>query len=1674
MTKTSTKPIDFWGVLDLLTKNSKNEQEKGKNFENLILKFLKTDRQYKERFDNVWFSDKFPDRHKIKLPANSGIDLIARERITQKYCAIQCKFYSANTSVNDEHISKFIAEVNDDLKNFGFESMILVYTGKGLTNNAERKALGSNVRFMDEHMLANSSIDWSTWPNLKPRKILSLKEHQKDALAAAKKNFAINDRGSLIMACGTGKTLVSKAIAENIAGLGKTVLYLVPSISLIQQSMREWANNAVPSVRHYYIAVCSDKTVDRDEQGRIEELESGAVSTNKDTLVGYLKNAPKDAMTVIFSTYQSIEVVKNAVAEACPNGIDLALCDEAHRTAGHSKRPNKSKRGTNKKIQSDKFEESYFLTIHKNSNIKIKKRLYMTATPKIYNVKDKTKKLIEKTEDDFLIYSMDDETKFGPVFYEMTFGKAIRGEIRPGIIGEPLLSDFQVRVAVIDPNFIKDMLPKTIDPRINKMLETDAKKRGEEMSEALEALTSDGAELRLNETVKLAALWRMILDPEENGESPMLQRVIAFFNTIKQSKVFAYTGKEREGHKIKWDQSSSSFEYIVNAANTKIGIEKTAKVKHIDGSNLARVRKDVLKWLKDSDVDKNTCRIVSNAKCLAEGIDVPALDAVAFMNPRESMVDIVQSVGRVMRKAKNKKIGYVILPVAVKNVKNLSEELNKGETFKSVWKVLNALRAHDKSLVNKINKISLEKANPIQKPPPGTDKEQIIITIPQLEDPKVDPELLANAIHMIKYKMVEKVGEIDYYDKYGMVLGNVSAKIKDNIINKLKGKGNTAIKKAVNEFNMSLKGLINDSVSRDETIKIIAHHFVLSRVFDMLFPDKLTHNNPVAEEFEIVTNTLDLDNDMEILGNFYNDVKEEVERIKTSSERQEFIKKIYGTFLKSADKKESAKHGVVYTPVAIADFIIHSIEEILRQKFNVGFDDPAVVRVLEPFAGTGMFVTRLLESGLITRKNLPNKYLYDINANEITLLAFYVATLNIESVYQRIMGNKKRVRFHGMHYTDTLELDPFYHDSKQRRRKQIELNNNHFQKAQRKLQSQKESCINIIMGNPPYSAGQKSFDDENSNKNYPELKQRISDTYGKGKLLRDSYVHAIRWTSDRIGKSGIIGFVTNASFLRSKTGAGMRAALEKEFNEIWCFDLRGKQVSVKGDESKKEGGKIFGANSKTSAVIVILVKNSAMDGCTIKYKDIGDYLSQNDKIKIIKNTKSISGINWNIIKPDQNHYWLDPPDDAFKQFMPMNIMFDSSSRGLMSSRDWWVYNSSKTALIQNMNICIDYFNDKVSEFELDTDDKQTNEKMIKWSDDLKMNFLKYRQTKSLVKFNSNNIYKILYRPFITKFCYYDSLWIKRIDSCHPPKTLLNGPLLAVGNTSVFIGNFICDLEIVVHAHIYSLYKNNSSDYNITDFTLNIFQKHYNDINIQKPDIFYYLYGILHNPRFIKKYSASMKNIGMQIPFAPDFKSFSEKGKTLAELHLSFESCKEYDIELEISDDDLNKVAKNAKALKFAYKDKSIIKLDNTILFKNVPISKYTVNDYTPIEWIVKRYVRTVDKKSEIVNDPLKDLDGKSIVSLIRRMLYIGTKSDEIIADLPDEFETNKCARCEFCNPPKQGLDIYSSTEKSTRIIDAPKQSILKQKNHLCKICKKPIIARGSGRPPLIHKKCRNL
>lgn len=1613
------------GVLAQFREEATSNRDLGDRFERLICRYLELDPLYAERFSQVWMWNDFPKKGNV---GDVGIDLVAEERATGEYCAIQCKFYLPEHTLSKDDIDSFFTAAGKSL----FTSCMIVSTTDKWGKNAEHALANQSkpvvrLRVQD---LDESPIDWSKFDLRRPlalgiRARKTPRDHQRDALKDVVQGLAAADRGKLIMACGTGKTFTALCIAEKIAPKGH-VLFLVPSLSLLSQSLREWTAESTRPL--HCLAVCSDANIGKqhtkgtDDHADIttQDLAFPATTSARQIVRHYeAMRAPAKQrtgaapMTVVFSTYQSIQAVADAQKAGLPE-FDLVICDEAHRTTG---------------VTLSGEDESHFIKVHDEAFIRAIKRLYMTATPRIYS--DDTK---GKAKDaDAELCSMDDPEIFGAELHRLGFGEAV---------SKGLLSDYKVLVLAVDEKYVSKTFQRQIADANN--------------------------ELNLDDAVKITGCWNGLAkrldrasatDADLQGDTGPMRRAVAFSRSIKDSKAF-----------------TEKFARLIEAYRAAHPDEENldCKLDHVDGTFNALRRNALLDWLK-ADAPGNTCRILSNARCLSEGVDVPALDAVLFLNPRNSVIDVVQSVGRVMRRAEGKKYGYIILPIGIPADLAPEEALKDNEKYKVVWQVLQALRAHDDRFNATVNQIELNRRRPdaiqvigVGGREPGEnggagDAEPVLREVqgafgfPNLDEWK----------DAIFARIVLKCGDRRYWESWAKDVA-VIAERHTTRLKALLESGEKRHRTAFADFLAGLRENLNPSISAEDAIEMLSQHLITRPVFDALFANyAFTQQNPVSIAMQTMLDTLEdqaLEKETAALQKFYASVRERASGIDNAEGRQRIVIELYDKFFRTAFPKVAERLGIVYTPVEVVDFIIHSVSDALRHEFKSELGDKDV-HIIDPFTGTGTFIVRLLQSGLIKPADLIRKYQHELHANEIVLLAYYIAAINIEESFHSLhraagKGADDYVPFGGIVLTDTFQIS----ESKG------EMEEKMFPENNRRVKRQKQSPIRVVIGNPPYSGGQTSENDGNKNLKYPGLDERIRSTYAERSTatlknsLYDSYVRALRWASDRINGRGIVGFVTNGSFIDGNAMDGLRASLTREFSTIYIFNLRGNQ-RTSGETSRMEGGKIFGSGSRAGIAISLFIKNPAKTGaCELYYHDIGDYLSREEKLGIIQKFQSVNGLHrekkWKRFTPNANHDWINLRDPAFETFIDLGdkkddvsrVFFENYSSGVITNRDFWCYNFSRLAVEINMRRMIDFFNvqvrafSKVSEGRNKTEREaavedfiDTDPKKISWTREIKQDLSRSKTG----EFYSSGLRLSVYRPFTKAHLYFDTQFnncVYQLPKIFPRAGMANLVIVVSGiGASKSFSTLISDCIPNRHMHdtgqCYPLYLYEKDEPRegeliateqegelvdgyrrrsaITDAILADFRAAY-DASITKEDIFYYVYGVLHSPEYRMRFASDLKKMLPRIPFTratADFWRFSRAGRELAQWHLNYETVAPYPVQehtsalaLDPTKDFL--VQKMSFGRKDKQVDKTVIAYNSQITLSGIPPEAYdyVVNGKPAIEWIMERYQVTRDKDSGIPNDPndwaREHHQPRYILDLVKRIVRVSLETMKIVNALP--------------------------------------------------------------------------
>lgn len=1593
-------------VLDRIRSDSANSYELGSRFERLMLAFFRLDRTYVGEFTDVWLWSDWPGN---EGKVDTGIDLVAKNARDDGYTAIQCKCYDANTVLTKSDIDSFFTASGKA----PFTNRIIVATTSNWSKHAEDALNGQEkpVQRIGLDALEESTVDWNRWDpdhpealRLRGRK--SVRPHQVEAIEAVRKGFATSDRGKLIMACGTGKTFTAQRIAEETVGPGGHVLVLVPSISLLSQTLKEWTADASIPIAPY--AICSDSKAGR--KGSEEDISPYDLilpaTTDPELIVAqYQRQDADNPMSVFFSTYQSLPVITAAQEAGIPE-FDLLIADEAHRTTG---------------VTLDGSEDSNFVKVHDNVRVAAKKRLYMTATPRVYSDAAKGKAATA----DAYVASMDDETIYGPEFHRLGFHEAVQRD---------LLTDYKVLILAVDEAAVSRAFQRQLSDENNELKLDDA--------------------TRIVGCINALAKRDVLGDAFDYDPEPM-QRAVAFSNTIARSKKFKALFKE-----------------IANQWNSTVDPNDkfTTEVEHVDGKFNALQREQLLRWLK-AEPPEDTCNILSNARCLTEGVDVPALDAILFLEPRNSMVDVIQAVGRVMRKAgEDKKYGYVVLPVGIPADQTPEQALNDNKRFKAVWQVLNALRSHDDRLNAIINQLELNEQPPdiidiVPVPGPAIEDDADPTTSEASDGPRqIELGFPVDELRKGIYaKLVLKVGTRHYWEEWATDIAQIASRYQTRITT-LVSDPLLGVKPAFDRFVSGLQSTINDSIGSDQAVVMLSQHLITRPIFEVLFSDlDFAASNPVSEIMQEMVDVLDghaLQQETESLKGFYDSVRIRVEGIDNAAGKQKIITELYEGFFSRAFPKVRESLGIVYTPIEIVDFILAAADASLRSHFGGQSLSDEGVSILDPFTGTGTFLVRLLQCGLIRPEDLRRKYAEEMHCNEIVLLAYYIAAINIESAFHDLLlkevGDSAYSPFDGIVLTDTFQLGE---------RGEGTGNLDVFPVNNRRAERQQTLGIRVIVGNPPYSIGQSSHNDDNQNLSYPRLDAAISSTYSSKsqskskRSMKDSYVRALRWASDRIAENpdgGVVAFVTNGSFIESPSFDGLRRSLAEEYHHIYCLNLRG-NTYTKGDVALREGGQIFSSGSRVTIAITVLVREPRpvpSTGAVINYCDIGDYLDRAQKLAKVQafanSDDCLMEVPWHRVLPSERAEWINQQSSDFDELVPLwgekdeKGIFDSRTYGLFTARDAWNYNSSSHALLANYRRMIDFYNGSVDRFIDDNPgikgrqkervqvfrtQANLDPKRFSWSRSAENAAVQGRHWGA----DGPDLREALYRPFSRQFVNFaddvnDDR--SRLTRVFPSPDSSNLVIVTSGrgtktSFSALMVDTLFDLQFLGNARAYPRFTYQSAEVeetlfdsaprldNVSSGAIERFSSQLG-LPVSADDVFFYIYACFHSPSFLSSFGLELAKSEARVPLPIDSASFQalvSAGKALADLHVRFDSVEPWPAVEVLEFDPQGPSSLRFEKLDYLREgrvpDRSVVVVNSRFRVAGIPLEAfdYKVGGRSPVEWVVDQFKVKVHKASGIVNDwnawGVEHDNERYVVDLLRSAVTVSMRTQEIVRGMPN-------------------------------------------------------------------------
>jgi predicted helicase len=821
-------------------------------------------------------------------------------------------------------------------------------------------------------------------------------------------------------------------------------------------------------------------------------------------------------------------------------------------------------------------------------------------------------------------------------------------------------------------------------------------------------------------------------------------------------------------------------------------------------------------------------------------------------------------------------------------------------------------------------------------------------------------------------------------------------------------------------FSNLCRQTINPNISTQAVEEMLIQHLLTERIFRSVFnnPD-FVERNAIAHEIEkvivaLTSQSFSRHEFLKSLDRFYGAIETTAATIEDFSQKQSFLNTVYEKFFQGFSVKVADTHGIVYTPQPIVQFMVRSVQEILRKEFGRSLSDSGV-HIIDPFVGTGSFIVRIMRE--MQKSRLPYKYANELHCNEVMLLPYYIASMNIEHAYYELTGTYQS--FEGICLVDTFEL---------LEGRQLPL---FTAENTARVVRQKKAPIFVIVGNPPYNAHQVNENDNNKNRKYEVVDERVAETYAKDSkatnknALSDVYVKAIRWASDRLGEEGIVAFVTNNGFVDGFSFDGMRKHLARDFSRIYHVNLKG-NARTSGERRRQEAGNIFDDTIRVGVGLTFLVRKKGDTGTKIYLYSVGDYLKSENKRRILDETEDYSKLPMRQLTPDADYTWMtEGLSDDFSTFLAMGTkeakagiekatIFRNYGNGVKTNRDAWAYNFSREGLSDNIQRTIETYNEQVFKWSRlskkpQVDDFVLNdETRICWSGGLKDCLCR----QIILQYDDLRIRHSMYRPFTTMYLYFDKHLNERryqMPSTLPTvstETENRAIWLKVGSLwpmFVLALSVIPDLLPTGGSQCFPFYTyaedGSNRRENVTDWTLEQFRTHYDDNRISKWDIFHYVYALLHHPQYREKYAANLKRELPRIPHAPDFRGFAEAGARLADLHVNYEKQPEYPLQrLENKDAPLNWRVEKMKLSK----DKTQLVYNDFLILGGIPpeVFEYRLGNRSALDWIVDQYQVSTDKRSGIVNDPNRADDPEYIVRLIGQVVTVSLETVKIVKALP--------------------------------------------------------------------------
>ncbi len=859
-------------------------------------------------------------------------------------------------------------------------------------------------------------------------------------------------------------------------------------------------------------------------------------------------------------------------------------------------------------------------------------------------------------------------------------------------------------------------------------------------------------------------------------------------------------------------------------------------------------------------------------------------------------------------------------------------------------------------------------------------------------------------------------------DEFKLQVPNLAAGLLDLI--RAERRTNLRFIQAFDEFAALCRQTINPNLADQAVEEMLIQHLLTERIFRKVFDNpEFADRNIIAREIEKVILALTSQHFsrhefLRPLDRFYGAIEETAATIDDYAQKQSFLNTVYEKFFQGFSVKVADTHGIVYTPQPIVDFMVRSVEDILQKEFGRSLSDEGV-HVLDPFVGTGNFILRVMRE--IRRSRLPQKYAEELHCNEVMLLPYYIAAMNIEHEYYEL--TEAYQPFEGICLVDTFELAEGA---------QLSL----FTEANtERVERQKAAPIFVILGNPPYNARQVNENDNSKNRKYPEVDRRVAETYAADSTatnknaLSDPYVKAIRWATDRIGDEGIVAYVSNNSFIDSITFDGMRKHLGEDFDHIYILDLKGniRKDSMRDGIPLGEKHTIFGLAAMVGISITFFIKGKHFTDHKIFYSTVDFRAPRAEKFDLLEQSQIISKLESRKIEPDKHHTWLtEGLQNEFETFLPMGskvakagaeeAIFETFSNGVKTNRDVWAYNFDRDELTQNIQCMIQTYNDHVARWgrltaKAPVDDFVLNDpRVISWSEGLK----NYLRRQVLIEYDDACLRRSIYRPFTVMYVYFDKYLVERryqFPSIFPTPAAEaeNLAICVVNEAQIPFSSQMTNLIPALHyggrqTQCFPFYTYNEDgsnrQENITDWALAQFREHYGDQAITKWDIFHYVYALLHHPDYRQTYAANLKRELPRIPFAPSFSAFAEAGRRLAELHVGYEDQPEYPLTwLENKDVPLSYRVEKMRLSR----DKTQLVVNDFLTLAGIPPETfdYRLGNRSALDWIIDRYRVRTDKRSGIVNDPNRPDDPQYIVRLVGKVITVSLETVKVVKGLPE-------------------------------------------------------------------------